>query len=249
MWLSGKGCGQEGRGCQSPGSRPQGLAVLQTGDREASSHGPPLDAHCVTRTSSCFPLKRWSQWDAAREGEHWAWKHQGGRGGHAACPPSASGLHCHPLPTRPGSPRGAGSEWPRDGCPVSRNEQTHPGRSLWSSGQTASAADALQALECPSVCDRRTGQGPGGQRPWVQGTHSGALGRASLASGRPGAATLSLQAPPPSPPRKPLVPLDRPRLCPPMLCIPFLPPCSLHPGTPWCPTEAKPGMSSPLPAG
>lgn len=128
MWLSGEGCGQEGRGCQSPGSRPQGLAVPQTGDREASSHGPPLDAHCVTRTGSCFPLKRWSQWDAAREGEHRAWKHQGGRGGHAACLPSASGLHCHPVPTRPGSPRGAGSERPKDGCPVSRNEQAHPGR-------------------------------------------------------------------------------------------------------------------------
>ena len=64
---------------------------------------------------------------------------------------------------------------------------------------------------------------------------------------RPGAPALSLQAPPAGPPRKPLVPPERPRLRPPMLCRPFYLPVLPSPWDPVAPNrgQARDVQSSP----
>ena len=74
-------------------------------------------------------------------------------------------------------------------------------RSPRSSGQTTSAPDALQALDCRYACDHHSGQGPGGQRAHVQGAYS----QSCAQGGQPCTLTTRFPEAP-----KPLVLPDRP---------------------------------------
>ncbi|XP_060978632.1 proline-rich protein 2-like isoform X1 [Dama dama] len=194
LWLSGEGAG---------GSAQQ--PTLGARMWPGRGTGPLLSPHRLL-----FPLQGWSWGDTA------------GPRGVAGLETLRRILQPRCLPARglwlvlpPGPPA---SEPSRDGCrgaqgrPLcfQKGTSTPRKRSPESSGETTSTPDALQALDPCSIYDRRSAQGPGGQRAHVQGahSHSGARG------GQPcyPAVTVPLRSHhtlPRSPPR-PLVLPDRP---------------------------------------